>query len=131
MKARPCNYDKRRAVFLLSCWLQGYQVVHIPDVEHCGQLFSDGVGCISQELAQGMAARLGKIGRIPADHVPSAFQIRYAGAKGMVTVHAPLKGRKCAVFLLTAYARACPTRRGWLPMMEMHCTINAGHIIEH
>ena len=112
MTARPCTDDNKKAVFLLSCWLQGYQVVHIPDVEHCEQLFSDGVGRISQELAQGMAARLGKVGRMPADHVPSAFQIRYAGAKGMVTVHPPLKGRKCAVFLLTAYARACPHSEG-------------------
>ena len=96
----------KRRCFYCAFWLQGYQVVEIPDVEHCGQLFSDGVGRISQELAQGMAARLGKVGRISADHVPSAFQIRYAGAKGMVTVHPPLKGRKCAVFLLTIYARA-------------------------
>ena len=76
-------------------WLQGYQVRDIPDVKRCGQLFSDGVGRVSQELAQGMAARLGRAGRIPAGHTPSAFQIRYAGAKGVVTVHPPLQGRKC------------------------------------
>ncbi len=70
-------------------------MVEIPDVVRCGQLFSDGVGRISPELARAMAARLGRAGRLPAGYTPSAFQIRFAGAKGMVTVHPPLKGRKC------------------------------------
>ena len=70
-------------------------MAEIPDVERNGQVFSNGVGRISPELAQRMAARLARVGRCPEGHVPSAFQIRYAGAKGMVTVHPPLKGKRC------------------------------------
>ena len=89
--------------------LQGYQVVNIPDVKRYGQVLSDGVGRISQELAQGMAARLGRAGRIPAGQMPSTFQIRFAGVKGMVTVHPPLKGRKCAPRLHAASWHALHT----------------------
>ena len=72
-------------------------MAEIPDVQRGTQLFSDGVGRVSSELAQGMAARLARHGRCPEGHVPSAFQIRYAGAKGMITLHPPLQGRRCAL----------------------------------
>ena len=77
--------------------MQDYQVAEIPDVQRGTQLFSDGVGRVSPELAQGMAARLARHGRCPVSHLPSAFQIRYAGAKGMITLHPPLQGRRCAL----------------------------------
>lgn len=51
--------------------------------------FSDGVGVMSSALAKYVAEKL------RLDHVPSAFQVRYAGAKG--------KGRlapSCVVFVL-------------------------------
>lgn len=79
--------------------MQDYQVVQIPDVQRGTQLFSDGVGRVSTELAQGMAARLARLGQCPVSHVPSAFQIRYAGAKGMITLHPPLQGKRCAPIL--------------------------------
>lgn len=43
------------------------------EVKYC---FSDGVGVMSSALAKYVAKKL------RLDHVPSAFQVRYAGAKG-------------------------------------------------
>ena len=74
-------------------------MAQIPDVQRGNHLFSDGVGRVSVELAQGMAARLARLGRCPVSHVPSAFQIRYAGAKGIITVHPPLQGKRYAPIL--------------------------------
>lgn len=73
----------------------------ISDMERGGQLFSDGVGRISPELAAGIAARLARVGRCPEGLVPSAFQIRYAGAKGMVTLHPGLKGKRYGLVSLS------------------------------
>ncbi len=72
-------------------------MAEIPDVQQGTQLFSEGVGRISPDLAQGMAARLARHGRCPVNYLPSAFQIRYAGAKGMITLHPPLRERRCAL----------------------------------
>ncbi|KAI9207883.1 RNA dependent RNA polymerase-domain-containing protein [Polychytrium aggregatum] len=54
--------------------------VCIPDVLRNGYCFSDGVGLISQDKAEEIAHIL------RLETTPSAFQIRYGGAKGMVTV---------------------------------------------
>lgn len=56
----------------------------VPDVVRNGCIFSDGVGVISPSLAEKVAASLGLL------HCPSAFQIRYSGAKGMLTLHPDL-----------------------------------------
>ncbi|XP_038875555.1 probable RNA-dependent RNA polymerase 1 [Benincasa hispida] len=62
----------------------------IPDVEverkktkYC---FSDGIGKISKTLAEKVAEKCGLI-----SHTPSAFQIRYAGYKGVVAIDPTLK----------------------------------------
>lgn len=50
----------------------------LPDVERNNYVFSDGIGIISPDLASEVAAKL------KLDNVPSAYQIRYAGFKGVV-----------------------------------------------
>jgi RNA-dependent RNA polymerase len=76
--------------------LQSYTVQTVPDVVHNRYCFSDGVGRISVDLAQAVAQRLIALGRCPAGWLPRAFQIRYAGCKGMVSLHPPLQGMRCA-----------------------------------
>lgn len=59
-----------------------YEVEKIPDIS--GQtkyVFSDGIGKISAEFAQRVALKCGVKGSIP-----SAFQIRYGGYKGVVAI---------------------------------------------
>ncbi|KAF3788205.1 RNA-dependent RNA polymerase 6 [Nymphaea thermarum] len=51
----------------------------LPDIERNGYNFSDGIGTISPELAVEVVSKLQLTGE-----QPSAFQIRYAGCKGMV-----------------------------------------------
>ncbi|KAF7817247.1 RNA-dependent RNA polymerase 6 [Senna tora] len=50
----------------------------IPDIERNNYTFSDGIGIITPELASEVAEKL------KLDDVPSAYQIRYAGFKGVV-----------------------------------------------
>ncbi|OQR87423.1 RNA-directed RNA polymerase [Thraustotheca clavata] len=57
------------------------QIVHLPDIKNNGYCFSDGIGVISEPLAKTVARKLG------LDHTPSAFQIRYGGYKGMISVY--------------------------------------------
>ncbi|KAG0650821.1 RNA-dependent RNA polymerase 1 [Hyphodiscus hymeniophilus] len=58
------------------------------DVERNGRVFSDGVGTMSTSLMHKMWGRLTK-----ASHAkPTCFQIRYAGAKGMISLDSRLKG---------------------------------------
>ena len=40
--------------------------------------------------------KLWELGRCPAGYMPSAYQIRYAGCKGMVTLQPSLVGKRCA-----------------------------------
>lgn len=63
-----------------------HEIEIIPDIElrrgefkYC---FSDGIGKISAELAQQVAKKCG----FKEDHIPSAFQIRYGGYKGVVAI---------------------------------------------
>lgn len=55
--------------------------VEIEDVQRNGYVFTDGIGMISYGLAREMCLVLG------LTDVPSAFQIRFAGYKGVVAVH--------------------------------------------
>lgn len=62
-----------------------HEIEMIPDIEfrrgEVNYCFSDGIGKISAELAQIVARKCGF-----RDHVPSAFQIRYGGFKGVVAI---------------------------------------------
>jgi RNA-dependent RNA polymerase len=57
----------------------------LPDVERNDYVFSDGIGIITTDLAVEVAQKLN------LDKVPSAYQIRYAGFKGVVACW-PAKG---------------------------------------
>ncbi|XP_076926633.1 putative RNA-dependent RNA polymerase 1 [Bidens hawaiensis] len=61
-----------------------YEVEEIPDIEIVRSgtkyVFSDGIGKISSDLAKRVSKKCG------FDFVPSAFQIRYGGYKGVVAV---------------------------------------------
>ncbi|CAN1828340.1 RNA-dependent RNA polymerase 6 [Linum perenne] len=53
----------------------------LPDIERNGYNFSDGIGMITPDLAQEVARKL----KLDADP-PCAYQIRYAGCKGVVAI---------------------------------------------
>ncbi|KAF5748191.1 RNA-dependent RNA polymerase 6-like [Tripterygium wilfordii] len=55
------------------------EVTELPDIERNDYVFSDGIGRITPDLAKEVADKL-KLGTDP----PSAYQIRYAGCKGVV-----------------------------------------------
>ncbi|KAK7351391.1 hypothetical protein VNO77_10806 [Canavalia gladiata] len=57
----------------------------LPDVERNKYVFSDGIGIITPDLAREVSEKL------KLDNVPSAYQIRYAGFKGVVASW-PTKG---------------------------------------
>ncbi|KAF8019186.1 hypothetical protein BT93_G0004 [Corymbia citriodora subsp. variegata] len=70
------------------CFSSTYETVKVPreevrddfpDIERNGYCFSDGIGMITPDLARKVAAKLKLEFR-----VPSAYQIRYAGYKGVV-----------------------------------------------
>ncbi|KAI8620436.1 RNA dependent RNA polymerase-domain-containing protein [Chytriomyces sp. MP71] len=81
--------------------------MHHPDVERNGFNFSDGIGTVSPEIAAEIweimkkldkrLARSLEVGDVICNEVPSAFQIRFGGAKGMVSVDPSLKGRKLII----------------------------------
>jgi hypothetical protein len=58
----------------------GTQVMEIEDIERNDYCFSDGVGLISKAFAEHIAKEM------DLPHVPSAFQIRSGGAKGLLCV---------------------------------------------
>jgi RNA-dependent RNA polymerase len=59
----------------------------LPDIKRNGYCFSDGIGRVSPDLANDMARSLGIC-------MPSAFQIRYGGCKGVIAVYPPWAGQK-------------------------------------
>jgi len=67
--------------------------VVIDDVERNGYTFTDGVGKISSFMAQMIATELGLVGTI----VPSAFQFRLGGAKGILVVWPDAKEKEVHV----------------------------------
>ncbi|KAF8692039.1 hypothetical protein HU200_039988 [Digitaria exilis] len=62
--------------------IQPYEEEFIEDVNHNGYNFSDGIGKITPKLALEVAKKLPLID----NYVPSAFQIRFAGCKGVVAI---------------------------------------------
>ncbi|KAF8035867.1 hypothetical protein BT93_C1787 [Corymbia citriodora subsp. variegata] len=62
------------------------EVYHLPDIERNGYCFSDGIGTITPDLARVVAEKL----KLELD-MPSAYQIYYAGYKGVVACW-PSKG---------------------------------------
>ncbi|CAL9774175.1 unnamed protein product [Musa acuminata subsp. burmannicoides] len=64
-----------------TMYVDGHEIECIPDVKREGYVFSDGIGKISPKFARKVAAKCGL-----ESSVPSAFQIRYAGYKGVVAV---------------------------------------------
>jgi hypothetical protein len=64
----------------------------VPDIEEHGCVFSDGIGAISISLAKKISRKIG------LTYVPSCFQIRYAGVKGLVAIHPDLGERDVARF---------------------------------
>jgi len=70
----------------------GIAVDKIPDVERNGRLFSDGVGTVSAGAMKEINDTLPKErGR------PTCYQIRWAGAKGMLSLDSSLNGNKLCV----------------------------------
>jgi RNA-dependent RNA polymerase len=69
------------------------EIVKIDDIERNGSVFTDGVGTISPEMARAIwidpAARRKRRNR----PYPRAFQIRFMGSKGMLSVDYKLSGR--------------------------------------
>ncbi|CAF0780750.1 unnamed protein product [Adineta steineri] len=62
-----------------------YRAYLIKDIEHNGYTFTDGVGKISLGLAKKVAISIGI--RINKDEdIPSAYQVRIAGCKGMLSI---------------------------------------------
>ncbi|KAF8484343.1 RdRP-domain-containing protein [Gautieria morchelliformis] len=72
-----------------SVWLCSDEWDEMDDVKHHGRTFTDGVGTISSELAKKIWQSL-KIPSAPFE--PAAFQIRFGGYKGMVSVDPRLVG---------------------------------------
>ncbi|KAJ3121584.1 hypothetical protein HK100_012326 [Physocladia obscura] len=80
--------------------------MNMPDIVRNGYLFSDGIGSVSPLLAKQMWEKLKSIKNISQnkkksentlDIIPSAFQIRFGGAKGMVSIDPSLTGRKMII----------------------------------
>lgn len=55
---------------------------------------ADGCGTLSPALTLEVAGRLQAAGRLAAGVVPSAYQIRLSGCKGMVALDPQLPGRR-------------------------------------
>ncbi|KAK3905375.1 RNA dependent RNA polymerase-domain-containing protein [Staphylotrichum tortipilum] len=70
----------------------GIQVLEIQDVKRNGRVFSDGIGTISLAAADAVYRALPK-----SKGFPTAFQVRRAGAKGMLTVDPLLQGGSMCV----------------------------------
>ncbi|AEO71004.1 a8941fea-77c3-45e5-a276-955ba504fbd3 [Thermothielavioides terrestris] len=68
------------------------QVLEVPDVERNGRVFSDGVGTISAGAADAVYNVIPK-----SKGYPTCFQIRWAGAKGMLSLDPRLEGNKICI----------------------------------
>ena len=87
----PSNNVAKHAARMGQCFTSSYATVIIQpdevnefleDVEHNGYNFSDGIGKITPGLAMEVAKRL----PLKHNYPPSAYQIRYAGFKGVLAV---------------------------------------------
>jgi RNA-dependent RNA polymerase len=90
----PSRNVAKHAARMGHCFTSSYATVamqpgevneFLEDVERNGYNFSDGIGKITTELAMEVAARLPLVVANKDEH-PSAYQIRYAGFKGVVAV---------------------------------------------
>ncbi|KAK0668752.1 putative RNA-dependent RNA polymerase 1 [Cercophora samala] len=70
----------------------GIQMSEIPDVERNGRVFSDGVGVLSPEAAEAIYAVIPE-----SKGKPTCFQIRWAGAKGMLSLDTELEGSQICI----------------------------------
>ncbi|PKY56302.1 RdRP-domain-containing protein [Rhizophagus irregularis] len=68
-----------------------HDIKEIPDIERNGYVFSDGIGKISHLLARNIASKL------ELKYIPSAFQFRMAGYKGMLCQDSSLQGNQVKV----------------------------------
>ncbi|KAF8692040.1 hypothetical protein HU200_039989 [Digitaria exilis] len=87
----PSHNVAKHAARMGQCFTSSYATVvmqsdevneSLEDVEHNGYNFSDGIGKITPFLAMEVAKRLPLIN----NYTPSAYQIRYAGFKGVLAV---------------------------------------------
>lgn len=62
-----------------ACTVEDF--IEVNDIERNSHCFTDGVGLITQRCANLVSSALG------LNHVPSAFQIRFAGYKGVLVTH--------------------------------------------
>jgi RNA-dependent RNA polymerase len=72
-----------------SVSVEAEEILRMDDIERDGSCFTDGVGTISRDLAKEIWKRLPKRPRT----YPSAFQVRFGGSKGMLSVDHKLSGR--------------------------------------
>ncbi|KAK0710786.1 RNA dependent RNA polymerase-domain-containing protein [Lasiosphaeris hirsuta] len=70
----------------------GITVVEIPDIKRAGRVFSDGVGTISLDATEAIWEILPESKRLP-----TCFQIRWAGAKGMLSLDVNLPGSQICI----------------------------------
>lgn len=78
--------------FSVSLDANEIQVIKVPDVERNGRVFSDGVGTMSLGAAEAIYEVLPE-----SKGLPTCFQIRWAGAKGMLSVDPSLEGNTICI----------------------------------
>jgi len=71
--------------------IKSHELSFLSDVKKNGYTYSDGCGTISYELAKATAMNL------DLEEPPSVYQIRFAGAKGIVSIDPKIKGRKICI----------------------------------
>lgn len=71
---------------------RGIDVIEIDDVKRNGRVFSDGVGTISPGAVEAIYDVIA-----PDKGCPTCFQIRWAGAKGMLTMDTRLAGNQICI----------------------------------
>lgn len=94
--------------------------VEIPDIKRNGRNFSDGVGTISRDMLE----RIWAMSEKKYQHKPTILQIRYAGAKGVVSLDTRLSGSQLCLRDSMIKFRGSTDRNieicstaGWLPMV--------------
>ncbi|GJJ16076.1 hypothetical protein Clacol_010355 [Clathrus columnatus] len=72
-------------------FIESDQIETIPDIERNGYCFTDGNGLVSPQAADIIYASIHDR-RIPRPRITSVFQLRFQGAKGIITVDPTLSG---------------------------------------
>ncbi|KAK0736091.1 RNA dependent RNA polymerase-domain-containing protein [Apiosordaria backusii] len=78
--------------YSVSLKAYGIQINEVPDVERNNRVFSDGVGMISLEAAEAIHEIIPE-----SKGKPTCFQIRWAGAKGMLSLGTELEGNQICI----------------------------------